>query len=75
MYAQVIIDITHEKLDRVFTYCIPSELEGMLQIGMEVLVPFGASNKERHAYVLDFPIPVILIPRRLKRYREFWRSV
>ena len=52
MYAQVIIDITHEKLDRVFTYCIPSELEGMLQIGMEVLVPFGASNKERHAYVV-----------------------
>ncbi len=54
MYAQVIIDITHEKLDRVFTYCIPSELEGMLQIGMEVLVPFGASNKERHAYVVGF---------------------
>ena len=37
MYADIIVDITHEKLDKVFQYGIPSELEGVLQIGMEVL--------------------------------------
>ena len=39
MYADIIIDITHEKLDKIFQYRIPSHLEGMLKIGMEVLVP------------------------------------
>ena len=28
MYADIIIDITHEKLDKVFQYRIPSELGG-----------------------------------------------
>ena len=28
MYADIIIDITHEKLDKVFQYRVPEELEG-----------------------------------------------
>ena len=28
MFADIIIDITHEKLDKVFQYRIPPELEG-----------------------------------------------
>ena len=46
MYADIIIDITHEKLDKVFQYRIPSHLEGMLKVGTEVVVPFGKGNKE-----------------------------
>ena len=46
MFADIIIDITHEKLDKVFQYRIPPELEGVLQVGMEVVVPFGKGNKE-----------------------------
>lgn len=30
MYAEIIIDITHEKLDRTFEYKVPEELEGHL---------------------------------------------
>ena len=54
MYADIIVDITHEKLDRVFQYRIPSQLEGMLKIGTEVVVPFGRGNKETHGYVVGF---------------------
>lgn len=44
MYAQVIVDIAHESVDRVFTYRVP---EGMaLQVGMRVCVPFGPRQKE-----------------------------
>ena len=50
MFADIIIDITHEKLDKVFQYRIPPELEGVLQVGMEVIVPFGKGNKETHGY-------------------------
>ena len=31
MYADIIIDITHEKLDKVFQYRVPEELEGDLR--------------------------------------------
>ena len=54
MYADIIIDITHEKLDKIFQYSIPYELEGMLKIGMEVAVPFGRGNKETRGYVVGF---------------------
>ena len=32
MYANIIIDITHEKLDKIFQYRIPKEMEGKLEI-------------------------------------------
>ena len=54
MYAKVIVDITHEKLDRVFEYSIPSHLAEALQVGAEVLVPFGKGNKETRGYVVGF---------------------
>lgn len=54
MYADIIVDITHEKLDKVFQYRIPSELEGRLKTGMEVVVPFGRGNKEIRGYVTGF---------------------
>lgn len=54
MYARIIVDITHEKLDRVFEYSIPSGLEGVLKVGMEVLVPFGRGNRETKGYIVGF---------------------
>lgn len=42
MYANVIVDISHEKLDRPFQYAVPKQLEGKLAEGMCVAVPFGA---------------------------------
>ena len=32
MFADIIIDITHEKLDRVFQYRIPPELGGCFKL-------------------------------------------
>lgn len=54
MYADIIIDITHEKLDRVFQYRIPSDLEGILEVGAEVVVPFGRGNQKRNGYIIGF---------------------
>lgn len=54
MYANIIIDITHEKLDKIFQYRIPSELEGVLQVGTEVIVPFGRGNREMKGYIVGF---------------------
>lgn len=54
MYADIIIDITHEKLDKVFQYIIPNELKGKLEVGMEVIVPFGRGSRETRGYVVGF---------------------
>lgn len=54
MYADIIVDITHEKLDRIFQYSIPSELRGELSVGTEVIVPFGNGNREISGYVVAF---------------------
>lgn len=52
MYADIIIDISHEKLDRCFQYRIPEALMGRLTIGMQVRVPFGRGDALRTGYVV-----------------------
>ena len=54
MFANIIVDITHEKLDKIFQYRVPSRMEGELSVGMEVLVPFGRGNRMTKGYVVDF---------------------
>ena len=66
MYANIIIDITHEKLDKVFEYSIPPELEGVLQVGTEVLVPFGRGNRETRGYVIGFSKVSAYDPDKIK---------
>lgn len=51
LYADVIIDISHESVDRIFQYRIPQELTGKIQPGCEVRVPFGRGNRMRNGYV------------------------
>ena len=50
-YAGVIVDISHEKLDREFQYLIPDELADEVCIGVRVNIPFG--NSKRTGYVVD----------------------
>lgn len=54
MFANIIVDITHEKLDKIFQYRVPSRLEGELCTGMEVTVPFGRGNRRIKGYVIGF---------------------
>ena len=37
MFADVIVDIQHEKLDKIFQYRIPERLKDELHPGMEVI--------------------------------------
>ena len=66
MYAKVIVDITHEKLDKVFEYSIPSNLEGVLKVGTEVVVPFGKGNREMNGYVVDISDSCEFDPTKVK---------
>lgn len=52
-YADIIIDISHEALDKTFQYRIPEELKDVVEVGSQVLVPFGQSNRKRKGYVIN----------------------
>ncbi len=50
MYADIIVDISHEKLDKTFQYAVPKQLEQEISEGMRVKVPFG--NRKITGYVV-----------------------
>ena len=51
MFAQVIVDIAHSDVDRLFSYVVPEEMQ--LAPGQHVLVPFGRGNKPLEGFVLE----------------------
>ncbi len=52
-YADVIIDISHEALDKVFQYRVPFSLQGEIRPGVRVQIPFGKGNQVREGYVIS----------------------
>lgn len=52
MYADVIIDISIEQLDKTFQYAVPQELQDVIELGMTVDIPFGTGNRQITGYVV-----------------------
>ncbi|MBR6004361.1 MAG: primosomal protein N', partial [Lachnospiraceae bacterium] len=52
-FAKVIINISHESVDRPFTYIIPNNLKGHVEAGTKVVVPFGKGNSLKEGIVLE----------------------
>ena len=54
MYAEVVVGISIDKLDRTFCYRIPESFgDPDVLIGTEVIVPFGRGNRETKAFVVE----------------------
>ena len=53
MFANIIVDISHEKLDRPFGYIVPKELEDKVHVGTAVMIPFGRGNRLISGYVIE----------------------
>ncbi len=51
MFAQILMDIHHRKLDRVFTYAVPEEWEHSIHRGNKVEVLF--SGRKSYGYVIS----------------------
>lgn len=52
MYANIIVNISHENLDKSFQYIVPKRLEGIISVGDRVSIPFGKGNRLIYGYVL-----------------------
>lgn len=53
LFADVIVDISSEKLDRSFQYRIPGELAGQVKPGVQVWIPFGNGSRMIRGYVIQ----------------------
>ncbi len=52
MFADIIVDISHEKLDKTFQYRVPDSLADEILPGDVVCIPFGNGNRLIDGYVL-----------------------
>ena len=52
-YADIIIDISHEKLDKTFQYIVPDNMQDIIKVGMEVEVSFGKGKRIISGYVIN----------------------
>lgn len=52
-FANVIIDISQEKLDRTFQYRIPEDLFAQIYPGVQVNVPFGRGERTVRGFVVE----------------------
>lgn len=68
-YADVIVDIAHANVDRVFQYRIPDEMK--LECGQRVLVPFGRGDHGKEGYVVALSDTPQISAERIKSiYRK-----
>ena len=66
LFADIIVNISHEKLDKAFQYRIPQELTDVVETGTCVQVPFGVSNKLIKGYVVNIGTECNYDPGRIK---------
>ncbi|MGI6151814.1 MAG: replication restart helicase PriA [Christensenellales bacterium] len=72
MTAEIIVDITHSNVDRIFEYDVPPGMD--IHPGSRVLVPFGGGNKTIEGFVVGlretakFAGPLKRILRTLEDY-------
>ncbi|WP_123608404.1 replication restart helicase PriA [Mobilisporobacter senegalensis] len=52
VYADVIVDISHENLDKSYQYAVPDEFISKAVIGALVEIPFGRGNRTIKGYIV-----------------------
>ena len=69
-YARIIIDLHHQKVDRVYTYLVSEALSQQIEEGMLVEVPFGMGNRSSQGYVIELTEEAEFPEQRLKQIRK-----
>ena len=65
-YADVIVDISLEKLDKTYQYAIPEHLSHTAVVGAKVEVPFGGGNRKLEGFIMDTSDTPVFDPARTK---------
>ena len=65
-YANIIVNISHENVDRPFSYKVPPELQENCKPGTKVKVPFGQGSRLIEGYILELTDHVDYPDEKLK---------
>ncbi len=52
LYADIIVDISHESLDKTYQYKIPERLQDKVRVGLPVVLTFGNGNRRLTGYIV-----------------------
>lgn len=66
LYADVIVDISHENIDKTYQYQIPKELETSVGYGTPVRIPFGRGSRSIKGYIVGFSEKPSISVERIK---------
>ena len=66
MYANIIVDISHEQLDKTFQYHVPDALLSQIDTGVMVNIPFGRGNRIITGYVIELTSKAEFDEKRIK---------
>lgn len=69
-YADIIVDISLEALDKIFQYIVPERLMSEIRVGSQVTVPFGKGNRCVRGYVVGFSDVTEYAPEKLKEIQD-----
>lgn len=73
-YADIIVDISLEALDRIFQYIVPEKMAREIRVGSQVIVPFGKGNRMVRGYVIGFSDAAEYAPDKLKEIQEIQKG-
>lgn len=67
LFADIIVDITSEKLDRTFQYLVPEQMQEQIKPGQQVRVPFGNGGRTIKGYVIQLSTHPSFEMERMKK--------
>jgi len=70
LYADIIVDISHESLDKTYQYKIPEHLQNKVRVGMPVEVTFGMGNHRLTGYVVGLSDKPKIEEHRIKEIAD-----
>lgn len=70
LYADIIVNISHENLDKTYEYAIPEEWEQEAVIGAQVHIPFGAGNRLLKGFIVGLSDIPKYEPAKIKAIHE-----
>ncbi len=65
-YVQVILAVTHHKVDRIFDYGVPKQWEASICVGGRVIVPFGQKNVRTEGYIMGISTETKVPKQKIK---------
>lgn len=66
IYADVIIDISHENIDKTYQYRVPEELQEKVSYGTPVHIFFGRGSRMRKGYVVGLSHTPVFDEEKIK---------